>query len=301
MDLRRVCAVWSAGVFLCTLFVSAAPDSVYVFGGGKVIVVEPERLNYNKSYWQLNKSPSGYTGGGWLKNIKGGTGGGGMCHNMARDISCLTAEEGWIKIPVYIDDPSGYFGVQIRAYRPRDGDGGNDVWVTVENYAELMGSPLYAFRLGSSSKGYHWSWGAVQESGECSAVCARFSLSKAGPNKVHNFVISGRSAGFGVDRFVIFRFDQVGGPYPQEAWKTSTPVSRKVALDDVQATVSVAPVGPTTGPGWSAASSASAQVFSLGGRLIGDRGVPALDRASGGLRIVRTSRGCSPRFVRPRD
>lgn len=242
------CAVAAVLAVVIAASVSAE-DMVYVMENDYV-VVEAEDLAYSTTYWQKRTSPSGYTGSGWLKVIKGGRGGEDPCHNEAKETSCLTDPSGWLKIPVYIDDVrgeyGGIFGMDVHAYHDHDGDGSNDLWVGVEGYPDIINREIYAFREGRSHKGYGWCWGAMTpERLEQMNYWAFFVLKESA--KVYTFFVSPRSNGFSADRVAIYFARKTSSApgrtnlsLPAEPWKLSTPVSRKVSLS--QATGTANPV-----------------------------------------------------------
>ncbi|MBD3241380.1 MAG: hypothetical protein GF331_12395 [Chitinivibrionales bacterium] len=229
---------------LCMAVAAATqtPDSVYTLHNG-VVVVEPENGSFNSSYWQKRTSPSGYKGSGWLYVSDGGRTGSGECHNVATVENCMTPENAWIEIPIYLPSPQAehgaIIGMDVRAYRDRDGDGSNDVWVGIKDVTATLagGTSGYAFRIGCSTQGYNFCWGAINPTQlPNQGGWAYWSLQQPG---VYTFFVSGRSNGFGVDRVVVYQVPKAGtGPgltdlqWP-DAWNTSLSASQLQAYGDV--------------------------------------------------------------------
>lgn len=182
------------------------PGRVYEEKDGYV-AAEVEDLGYS-TVWQKNDAvPAGFSGTGWLKYI-GPIMGEGDPDNRYHDADPTDKHQGhpkdWLIWWVKLNTPGKYHFKAHVTHKRHDGD--NDAWIgLVQQYDGLkMGDNGPAARSIPARWGdskalgrFDWnSWGPTN---------CRFFVQKPG---VYGIYVAGRSQGFGVDRFVLYRDGQ---------------------------------------------------------------------------------------------
>jgi hypothetical protein len=268
------------------------------------VLVEAEDLPYNTDYWTFQNAPSGFGGSGWLLNTRDEAQGGDACHAVATHEGCLTPEQGWLKIPVYIDEVQGQYGgvfsIDLRCWRGKDGDGANDIWVGVEDYQTVCTNGVIANRIGRSHRGYGHMWGPLSPETEYEIVKIRIPESNFG--QVINFFVSPRSSSrstdinqdvIGVDRVLIYfcpfktsstSYDDSNIDFPMAAWNINTPATQlsDPAAVSVQPSTRTLTVHRTPGV---------YHHVSLAGRTLRVvNGQPVIDGATKSIRVLNEAR-----------
>jgi hypothetical protein len=217
-----------AGLLFLTMSSSIHAVEAFVFSND-LVAVEAEDLQPSPQ-WQLQSSPAGFTGKGWMKYT--GPARHGINNTDKFEDWCDNKgeyqgnESDWLKIPVYIDKP-GQYAMQVRAYHTTSGSpvgGDATVYTHIKNYPV----PVKVVHGATEAPNkFNWVFGppGMYEGGKFYIALVVFKIDKSATPSIATFYLAGRETGFGADRIHIYRF--LGDP-ARVGWGAWSPDLRNV-------------------------------------------------------------------------